>query len=181
MVEVTLPQSQDDADERYLDAWELLRQAPPRDAAAGAANPAARAKDYYATVRSNVLLAWIMSNGGLAIGICVISNTSVQILYMGVLLYSAAAIAAIKLLGTIIYLYVHTLPDARGAGAAAAAAADDELVARTAAWASSPTARSRARCACGWGDADWRARSRPCGRMVARPHPSRAKERRRPS
>lgn len=179
MVEVTLPQSQDDADERYLDAWELLRQAPPRDAAAGAANPAARAKDYYATVRSNVLLAWIMSNGGLAIGICVISNTSVQILYMGVLLYSAAAIAAIKLLGTIIYLYVHTLPDARGAGAAAAA--DDELVARTAAWASSPTARSRARCACGWGDADWRARSRPCGRMVARPHPSRAKARRRPS
>lgn len=108
-VDVTLPTAASDLDNAYTDAWELLRQPAEDEGDAKKKNSAARAKDYYATIRSRVLLVWIMSNCGLAVGICIISKVHVQIMYMGVLLYSAAAIAAIKLTGTIIYLYVISL------------------------------------------------------------------------
>lgn len=107
-VDVVLPADSTALNETYDEAWHLLRSKPPAQTVAGQAraSPAARAKDYYANIRSRVLLAWLMSNIGLAVGVCVIASLKVQILYMGILLYSAAGIALIKLVGTIIYLYV---------------------------------------------------------------------------
>ena len=64
--------------------------------------------DYYATVRTNVVLAWTLTNVALVIVIINLSH-EVHTVYMAVLFYSVAALAFFRLLGAIMYMYVQFL------------------------------------------------------------------------
>lgn len=61
-------------------------------------------KDYYATVRTNVVLIWSLSNAALGIGILNVTSNNVRLTYMAFLLYSVAALAGFRLIGSITYL-----------------------------------------------------------------------------
>lgn len=63
----------------------------------------------YAAVRTNVVLAWSLSNAGLAIAIVNISSESARRTYMAFLLYSVAALAAFRFGGTVTYLWVSSI------------------------------------------------------------------------
>lgn len=97
-----MPTEQKDIDGLYQDAWELLQQPAPAEVPRVDAD--ARQKDYYAAVRTNVLLAWVISNIALAVCIINVGGNKVQMTYMGVLLWSVAALAAFKFAGQLYYL-----------------------------------------------------------------------------
>lgn len=61
-------------------------------------------KDYYATVRTNVVSIWAISNAALAVAIVNVGSLNVKKTYMGFLLYSVAALAAFRMVGSITYL-----------------------------------------------------------------------------
>ncbi|KAG9127518.1 hypothetical protein FRC07_012805 [Ceratobasidium sp. 392] len=72
VVEVELDEAPADRNSSYMDALHRLKirkPLPTRKGGATAAEKEQAAKDYYASVRTNVLLAWVLSNGMLAAGI----------------------------------------------------------------------------------------------------------------
>ena len=103
-VDVALPTEPTDMDAAYEDACHVLASKPPK--AKRVVDPATRKRDYYATVRTNVLLVWCLTNAALCIVILNVSNEMVRTYYMAVLLYSVAALALFRLIGAIAYLYV---------------------------------------------------------------------------
>ncbi|CEL61047.1 chitin synthase [Rhizoctonia solani AG-1 IB] len=71
IVEVELTETPGDRNSAYMDALHRLkiRKPLPRKGGLTDAEKEQAAKDYYASVRTNVLLAWVLSNGVLAAGI----------------------------------------------------------------------------------------------------------------
>lgn len=106
-VEMFVPDKMQDVDAAYSDACETLKDKttlpppPPRDADQAQ-------KDYYATVRTNVVLAWTLTNVALVIVILNLSR-KVHNIYMAVLFYSVAALSFLRFLGAMCYLYVFVL------------------------------------------------------------------------
>ena len=104
-----MPSGAQDLDDAYEDACNVLRTKPmPTKPTFDASQ---RQKDYYATVRTNVVLAYTITNAALA---AVILNLPqrIHLIYMAVLFYAIAGFALVRLLGTLAYLCV-ALPTAR--------------------------------------------------------------------
>lgn len=99
-VDVAMPTEAQDMNAAYEDACHVLSTKPVR--VKKRRDPDTYQKDYYATVRTNVVLAWTLTNGALAIAITSLPK-SVHGIYMSVLFYSVAVLAAFRLLGSIVY------------------------------------------------------------------------------
>lgn len=113
VVEVTLPTSQLDIDSGYDEALHNLRTRPMIiKGESGPAEKELARKDYYAGVRTNVLLSWILTNGLLA-GIILGGDSSSTFdastgssrtkVYMVLVLVFVAAMACIRLMGSTAY------------------------------------------------------------------------------
>lgn len=113
VVEVTLPTSQLDIDSGYDEALHNLRTRPMIiKGESGPAEKELARKDYYAGVRTNVLLSWILTNGLLA-GIILGGDSSSTFdastgssrtkVYMVLVLIFVAAMACIRLMGSTAY------------------------------------------------------------------------------
>ncbi|KAG8694636.1 Chitin synthase, class 3 [Ceratobasidium sp. 394] len=79
VVEVELDETPADRNSSYMDALHRLKIRKPLAARKGGSTDAEKeqaAKDYYASVRTNVLLAWVLSNGLLAAAILSGGNPS---------------------------------------------------------------------------------------------------------
>jgi hypothetical protein len=59
-VDVALPSDEKDINEAYGDAWELLQSKPPKHK--GGVDADTRIQDKYKTIRTNVVLAWTLTN-----------------------------------------------------------------------------------------------------------------------
>lgn len=112
-VEITLPTSQMDIDRAYDDALTNLRTRPMIiKGESGPAEKELARKDYYAGVRTNVLLSWVLTNGVLA-GIILGadaqstfdagSGTSRTKVYMVLVLVFVAMMSCIRLVGSTIF------------------------------------------------------------------------------
>jgi chitin synthase len=101
-VEINLPTEAKDIDEAYMDAVHVLATKAPKEEEKVDLDQSQR--DYYAAIRTNVVLIWVMTNGALAIAILSIHNSNVKIYYMAVLLYTVAFLAAFRFIGALTYL-----------------------------------------------------------------------------
>lgn len=101
-VEITLPTEPKDIDEAYHDAVHVLANKPPKEEKKVDLDQAQQ--DYYAAIRTNVVLIWVLTNAALAVAILSVKSNKVRIVYMGFILYSVAVLAAIRLIGSITYL-----------------------------------------------------------------------------
>lgn len=101
-VEVAIPTEAKDIDQNYDDAVHMLATKPPKQEKKVDLDQ--KQKDYYATVRTNVVTVWAISNAALSVAILNVSSNSVRVTYMGFLLYSVAALAAFRMVGSMVYL-----------------------------------------------------------------------------
>ncbi|CAO1628430.1 unnamed protein product [Parajaminaea phylloscopi] len=116
VVEITLPTSQVDIDQGYDEALHNLRTRPMIiKGEAGAAEKELTRKDYYAGVRTNVLLFWILSNGLLAAIILGTdttttfepgSGTTRSKVYMVLVLVFVAMMSCVRLIASTIYTLI---------------------------------------------------------------------------
>ncbi|KAF4580727.1 Chitin synthase, class 1 [Pleurotus pulmonarius] len=107
-VEVTVPTAETDINAAYEDAIQLLSSKPPKvDSKPDAAT---QQEDYYRTFRTNVLLAWTLSNGLLAAIIVTTTNKDSNNAgvkgYMAFLLYSVAGLAFVRFVGSTVYMVI---------------------------------------------------------------------------
>ncbi|KAL4080486.1 glycosyltransferase family 2 protein, partial [Scleroderma citrinum] len=110
-VEVAVPTAETDINAAYEDAIHVLSTKPPK--AEQKIDPATKQEDYYKTFRTNVLLAWTLSNAALAAA--VVSATpapnSGQVSktvngYMAFILFSVVGLAFVRFLGSTTYMLV---------------------------------------------------------------------------
>lgn len=97
-VDVAVPTEAKDLDSIYSDAIHVLSTKPPR--VEKTVDLEQKQKDYYATVRTNVVSVWAISNAALAIAIINAGSTNTKITYMAFLLYSVAALAAFRMVSS---------------------------------------------------------------------------------
>jgi len=112
-VEAEVPTDEKDIDTLYEDAIHVLNTKPPK--AESKVDAGTKQEDYYRTFRTNVLLAWVLSNG--ILGAVIVStnakaatgtggaNTAVNG-YMAFLLYSVAILAFVRFVGSTTYMIV---------------------------------------------------------------------------
>ncbi|KAJ3855614.1 glycosyltransferase family 2 protein [Lentinula lateritia] len=111
MVEVNVPTEEKDINAAYEDALHVLRTKAPK--AEEKVDEATKQEDYYRTFRTNVLLAWTLSNGLLAAIIVEANakasdsgaNNSVKG-YLTFLLFSVAGLAFVRFVGSTTYMVV---------------------------------------------------------------------------
>jgi len=110
-VEVAVPTTEHDIDTAYEDAIHVLTTKPPKIEAKPDA--ATQQEDYYRSFRTNVLLAWTMSNALLTAGIVTATGKAAEKGsaaavngYMAFLLFSVAGLAFIRFLGSTAYMLV---------------------------------------------------------------------------
>ncbi|KAK0548347.1 Chitin synthase 4 [Tilletia horrida] len=103
-ITVTMPSGDKDLNTLYEDSLHVLSTQPTAEVKPVDMNQ--KQTDYYATVRTNVVLAWTISNAALAVGILSISSTAVRSGYTAFLLYSVAVLAFIRLIGATCYTFV---------------------------------------------------------------------------
>ncbi|KJA15623.1 glycosyltransferase family 2 protein [Hypholoma sublateritium FD-334 SS-4] len=110
-VEAEVPTDQKDIDTLYEDAIHVLNTKPPKvDSKPDAST---KQEDYYRSFRTNVLLAWVLTNALLAAAITS-TNDSAEVSgankavngYMGFLLASVAGLAFIRFIGSTMYMIV---------------------------------------------------------------------------
>ncbi|TNY17016.1 class II chitin synthase [Rhodotorula diobovata] len=101
--DVVVPTDEKDINAAYDDALHVLATPPPKEV--HKVNLEEKMTDSYRAIRTNVLLAWVLSNGGLVAAILSTSagNASPQNVYMAFLLYSVAVLAAVRFLGSTAY------------------------------------------------------------------------------
>ena len=118
-VEITLPTAQADIDTAYDDALNNLRTRPMiiRGDASNE-EKAARQMDYYKNIRTNVVLAWALSNGVVAAFILNGNTTSTfdsgsgvtrTKVYMVLVLVFVAGMACIRFIGSTLYLTIRLI------------------------------------------------------------------------
>ncbi|WFD18416.1 chitin synthase [Malassezia caprae] len=100
-VNVTLPNETQDIDAAYEDACHVLAAKPEKITPTRDLD--LEQKDYYAAVRTNVLLAWTLTNAALAVAIINLPR-NVHNIYMAILFYAVAGLAFFRFIGTIFYL-----------------------------------------------------------------------------
>lgn len=116
VVELSLPTGQVDIDGAYDEALNKLRTRPMIiKGESGAAEKELARKDYYASIRSNVLLVWVITNGLLA-AIILGGDTSTTFVdsagstrssvYMVIVLVFVAAMSCIRFIGSTIYMAI---------------------------------------------------------------------------
>jgi len=107
-VDVAVPEDEKDINAAYEDALAVINSKPPT--IEQKRSPSQKQEDYYRQFRTNVLLAWTLSNGALAIAITQTttrSNASTSIAgYMAFVLYSVAGLAFFRFVGATSYLVV---------------------------------------------------------------------------
>ncbi|TYJ52681.1 hypothetical protein B9479_006730 [Cryptococcus floricola] len=105
-VDVDIPVEQKDINAVYAAELGVLSTKAPKEVTNVSEDQ--KQEDYYKNFRTNVLLAWTMSNGALTAGILQSSSgtSSLATTYMGVLLYTVAGLAFFRFLGSTIYLIV---------------------------------------------------------------------------
>ncbi|GAA5928047.1 hypothetical protein JCM3775_002798 [Rhodotorula graminis] len=101
--DVVVPTDEKDINAAYDDALHVLATPPPKEVAK--VNLEEKMTDSYRAIRTNVLLAWVLSNGALVAAILSTSagTASAQNVYMAFLLYSVAVLAAVRFLGCTAY------------------------------------------------------------------------------
>ncbi|KAF9034366.1 glycosyltransferase family 2 protein [Panaeolus papilionaceus] len=111
-VEVELPTDEKDINALYEDAIHVLNSKPPKVEAK--VDEKTREEDYYKGFRTNVLLAWVLTNGLLAAAITT-TNSKATLLggasksvggYMAFLLFSVAGLAFVRFVGSSTYMIV---------------------------------------------------------------------------
>ncbi|RDB15269.1 Chitin synthase 4 [Hypsizygus marmoreus] len=110
-VEVAIPTTKNDINALYEDAIHVLNTKPPKvDSKPDAATVQ---EDYYRGFRTNVLLAWTLSNALLAAGIVTANGkaketgaTAAVNGYMAFLLFSVAGLAFVRFVGSTTYMVV---------------------------------------------------------------------------
>jgi len=110
-VEVNVPTEEKDINAAYEDALHVLRTKAPK--AEDKVDEATKQEDYYRTFRTNVLLAWTLSNGLLA-AIVVEANANAATEganksvkgYLTFLLFSVAGLAFVRFVGATTYMVV---------------------------------------------------------------------------
>ncbi|WVR05534.1 hypothetical protein IAU60_002552 [Kwoniella sp. DSM 27419] len=105
-VTVDVPLEQQDINAVYAAELRVLASKAPKEV--HVVSDDQKQEDYYKNFRTNVLLAWTMSNGALAAAILQTSggNSSLATTYMGILLYTVAGLAFFRFLGSTAYLVV---------------------------------------------------------------------------
>ncbi|KAG8768582.1 Chitin synthase, class 1 [Ceratobasidium sp. 428] len=110
-VEAAVPTDQRDINAAYEDAMAVLNSKPPvvdqkRDAAT-------KQEDYYRSFRTNVLLAWTLSNGILAAVVSSATSPNATTSaskavggYMAFILFSVAGLAAFRFIGSTAYMII---------------------------------------------------------------------------
>ncbi|GLB45336.1 putative chitin synthase [Lyophyllum shimeji] len=110
-VEVAVPTTKNDINALYEDAIHVLNTKPPK--VEQKSDAATMQEDYYRGFRTNVLLAWTLSNALLAAGIVTATgkakdtnaNATVNG-YMAFLLFSVAGLALVRFVGSTTYMVV---------------------------------------------------------------------------
>ncbi|GAA5893025.1 hypothetical protein JCM5296_003407 [Sporobolomyces johnsonii] len=105
-VEVAIPTDEKDINSAYEDALHVLSMKPPKEVKT--VNVEERMTDSYRAIRTNVVLAWTLTNGALVAGILSTSagdslTTTRTNVYMAFLLYSVAGLAAFRFIGSTVY------------------------------------------------------------------------------
>lgn len=105
-VTVAVPVEQKDINAVYAAELQVLTTKPPKEEKSISADQ--KQEDYYKNFRTNVLLAWTMSNGALVAVILQVdgSSSSLTTTYMGILLYTVAGLALFRFFGSTSYLIV---------------------------------------------------------------------------
>ncbi|KAL7423299.1 Chitin synthase, class 8 [Cryptotrichosporon argae] len=105
-VTVDIPVEQHDINAVYHAELAVLASKPPKEVKAVTDDQ--KQEDYYKNFRTNVLLVWTLTNGALAAGITSSSggDSTLATTYMGVMLYTVAALAFFRFLGSTTYLIV---------------------------------------------------------------------------
>ncbi|PWN49957.1 putative Chs4-chitin synthase 4 [Violaceomyces palustris] len=101
-VDVQIPTESKDINDAYDDAVHVLSMKAPKEKSS--IDPETKQRDYYARVRTNVVLMWTISNAALVVGILNISSQAARTTYMGFLLYSVAGLAFFRLCGSTVYM-----------------------------------------------------------------------------
>ncbi|PPR01276.1 hypothetical protein CVT24_005953 [Panaeolus cyanescens] len=111
-VEAELPTDEKDINALYEDAIHVLNSKPPK--VEQKVDVRTQEEDYYKGFRTNVLLAWVLTNGLLAAAITT-TNTRANLLgsaskavggYMAFLLFSVAGLAFVRFVGSSTYMIV---------------------------------------------------------------------------
>lgn len=109
--EVLVPTEQNDINAAYEDAIEVLKTKPPKEESKPDAGT--QQEDYYRTFRTNVLLAWTLSNALLAAGILnsvgsasSLGSSATLSGYMAFILYSVAILAFVRFIGSTVYMII---------------------------------------------------------------------------
>ncbi|KZP09106.1 glycosyltransferase family 2 protein [Athelia psychrophila] len=98
-VEVAVPTTENDIDAAYEDAIQVLSTKPPK--AESKPDAATQQEDYYRSFRTNVLLAWTLSN------VCIRSPSEAAVNgYMAFILFSVAGLAFIRFVGSTTYMII---------------------------------------------------------------------------
>ncbi|BGP01634.1 Chitin synthase 4 [Rhodotorula toruloides] len=105
-VDVTVPTDEKDINAAYEDACHVLASKPPPPVKT--VNLEEKMTDSYRAIRTNVVLAWTLTNGALVAAILSTSagdtvTTTRSNIYMAFLLYSVAVLAAVRFLGCTFY------------------------------------------------------------------------------
>jgi len=110
-VEVAVPTTETDLDAAYEDAIHVLSTKPPK--AEPKQDPATQQEDYYKSFRTNVLLAWVLSNALLGAGIVAATGSAASKGssatvngYMAFILFSVAGLAFIRFIGSTSYMLI---------------------------------------------------------------------------
>jgi len=110
-VEVAVPTAETDINAAYDDALHTLTTKPPP--VESKPDPATEQEDYYRTFRTNVLLAWTLSNALLAAVITTTTGSaadkgasSTTSGYTAFLLFSVAGLAFVRFVGATTYMIV---------------------------------------------------------------------------
>jgi chitin synthase len=105
-VEVAVPSHETDINSAYDDALHVLSQKALKEIKS--VDLETRMTDSYRAIRTNVVLAWTLTNGALVAGILSTSagdtlTTTRTNVYMAFLLYSVAGLAAFRFVGSTVY------------------------------------------------------------------------------